>query len=140
MTILFSISDQKYSNQALKFNDFSFCNKLFNKTNSRTHISNMTIAFSNCSPKNTQITHFWSQFQAFLQLDKFGVLFSNMTIIFSNSISKSSNKAFLVLSRLLFLLRTLQQNKFEDADFTYGNIIFKFHPKNTQIRHFWSQI
>ena len=32
--------------------------------------------------------------------------------------------------------QTLQQGKFEDADFKYENNIFKFQPKNTEIGHF----
>ena len=31
-------------------------------------------------------------------------------------------------------------DKFEGADFKYDNSFLKFQPKNTQIRHFWSQI
>ena len=99
-------------------------------------------------PKNTQITHFWSQIQALLvfheilQLERFGVLISNMTILLSNSSLKYPNNAFLVpnlgifvfsrnfFSRFLFLHQTLQQNKFEDADFKQDNSVFKFHPKN----------
>ena len=34
----------------------------------------------------------------------------------------------------------LQLNKIEDADFKYDNIVFKFQPKNTQIKHAGSQI
>ena len=34
----------------------------------------------------------------------------------------------------------MQQDKLEDADLKHDNNIFKFQPKNTQIRHFWSQI
>ena len=41
---------------------------------------------------------------------------------------------------VLFLHQTLQQDKFEQADFKYDNSIFKFQHKNMQIRHFWSQI
>ena len=32
--------------------------------------------------------------------------------------------------------QNLQQDKLEDANFTYENSIFKFHPKNMQIGHF----
>ena len=31
-------------------------------------------------------------------------------------------------------------DKLEDDDFKYDNSFFKFLPKSTQIRHFWSQI
>ena len=36
--------------------------------------------------------------------------------------------------------QTLQQDIFENTDFKYDNSIFKLQPKNTQIKHFWSQI
>ena len=36
----------------------------------------------------------------------------------------------------MLLHHTLQQDKFEDADFKYGNSIFKFQPKNTKIKYF----
>ena len=84
-------------------------------TNLRLLISNMTIVFLKSLPKNTQIRHFWSQIQVFL-----------------------------------FFRKILQLDKFEGADFKYDNSIFKilaqkypnkaFLVKNTQIRHFWSQI
>ena len=108
-------------------------------------------------PTNAKIKHFWFQILAFLffheilKLDKFGVLISNMRILLSNSSSPPTKEEFLVsnlgiftflakfFSRYLLLHQTSQQDKFEDADFKY-NISFKFHPKNTQIRHFWSQM
>ena len=50
---------------------------------------------------------------------------------------KYRKKAFLVqIYVLLFLHRSLQLDKLEDANFEYGNIIFKFQPKYTQIRRF----
>ena len=36
--------------------------------------------------------------------------------------------------------QTLKQDNCMDADFKYGNIVFEFQPKNTQIKRFWSQI
>ena len=51
------------------------------------------------------------------------------------------NKTFLVqILEFLFLHKTLSQDEFEDGDLNHDNIIFKFQPKNTQIRHFWFQI
>ena len=38
-----------------------------------------------------------------------------------------------------FFAKFLQSGKFEGADFKYDNIVFKFHLKNTKIRHFWSK-
>ena len=40
----------------------------------------------------------------------------------------------------LFFREILQLDKFKGPDFKYDKIIFKFQSKNTQIRHFWSQI
>ena len=40
----------------------------------------------------------------------------------------------------LFFRKILQLDKFQSADFKYGNSFLKFQPQNTQIRHFWSQI
>ena len=34
----------------------------------------------------------------------------------------------------------MQFKNFEGTDLNYENSILKFQPKNTQIRHFWSQI
>ena len=53
-----------------QFKDFYFFIKLCDKANSRTLISNMTISFSNCSPKNTQIWHFWYPTEKLLLLRK----------------------------------------------------------------------
>ena len=68
-----------------KLKDFYFCTELFNKTSSRTQIPNMTKVFSNFSPKiGYEKQNFWSQLLAFcffheiLQVDKFGVLVSNI--------------------------------------------------------------
>ena len=41
---------------------------------------------------------------------------------------------------IIVFRKILQFHKFEDAYFKYDNSLFKFLPKNTQIRHFWSQI
>ena len=51
------------------------------------------------------------------------------------------NYSFLVQNlRIFFFTKTLLLEKLEDTDFKYDNSIFKFQPKNTQIRHFWFQI
>ena len=60
---------------------------------------------------------------------------------FQLPVQKYPNEAFLVPNlRVLFLLQSLQQDKFEDADFKYDNNIFKFQPENPDIWHFWPQI
>ena len=56
-------------------------------------------------------------------------------------VQKYPNQAILVPNlRILFLHQTSQEDKFEDADFKYNKNIFKFQPKNMQIRHFSTQI
>ena len=79
--------------------------KISISTNLRVLMLDMTILFSNSSPKSPKKRHFWFQILAFL---------------FFHEIS--------------------QLDKFEGADFNYGNSIFKFQSKNNQIKHFWSQI
>ena len=66
----------------------------------------------------------------------------NMTIVFEISSSKIPKSGiFGSKFRYFFIFHEiLQQNKFEGADFKYDNIVFKFRPKSTQIRHFLSQI
>ena len=41
---------------------------------------------------------------------------------------------------ILFFSKILQLEKFGVADFKYDNIRFKFQAKDTQRKHFWSQI
>ena len=66
----------------------------------------------------------------------------DMTILFSNSSPKSPKKRHFWFQILAFLFfhEISQLDKFEGADFNYGNSIFKFQSKNNQIKHFWSQI
>ena len=140
-----------------KLKDFYFCTKLCKKTNSRMQISNMTIVFSNSSPKIHKSGIFGPKYKLFfhkiLQLDKFGVLISNMKILFSNSISKYPKKTFLVpkLGNFVFFyevffhdfcFRTKLCNKTNSRTqiSNMTNSIFKFHFTKTQINHFWSQI
>ena len=40
----------------------------------------------------------------------------------------------------MFFHEILHLDQFEGTDFKYDKIVFKFQPKNTQIRHFWSHI
>ena len=44
------------------------------------------------------------------------------------------------LQAFLFFHEVFQLDKFEVADFKYDNIIFKFQPKKTKMRHFGPQI
>ena len=44
------------------------------------------------------------------------------------------------IQAFLFFRNILPLDKFDDADFKYDNIVFKFQPQNTQIGHFWSEV
>ena len=59
-----------------------------------------------------------------LQLDKFEVLVSNMTIVFSNSTPKNTQIRIVPNLRIVILHQTLQLGKFEGAD-----LIYDFSPK-----------
>ena len=93
----------------------------------------MTIYVSTSSPKIPKSGIFGTKFKDFYFCTKlwnktnYRTLISNMRIIFSNSIPKiqKSDKEILVF----VLHETLQQDKFEGADFKYDNGISKFLPK-----------
>ena len=71
-----------------------------------------------------KVRHFYS-FTKFCNQSNSRVLISNMTILFSNSIAKYTNQAFLVPNLKVFILyQTLQLNKFEGVDFKYDNAFF----------------
>ena len=77
-----------------------------------------------------------------LQLEKFeGAGFKYDNNFFQIAFQKYPYKAFLVRKLRIFIFApTLQQDKFQDTDSKHYNNIFKFQPKNTQFRHFRSQI
>ena len=52
-----------------------------------------------------------------------------MIILFQVPVQKYPNNAF--------FRKILQLDKLEGTDFKYDNIVLKFQPKNTQIRHFF---
>ena len=140
------------------FRHFCFPAKFCNYTNSRVLISNTTILFSNSSPKIPKSGIFGPKFTKFCFSATFcnqansRVLISNVTILFLNSTSKRHNSGIFVpqFGYFYFFGKILQIDKFEGADFKYDNRFFKilaqkypikaFWVKNTQIRHFWSQI
>ena len=119
--------------------------------------------------KNTQIRHSWSQFQAVLLFDKELEVnkFESADLKYENSFfiflpQQQPYKAFLVkntqIRHFWFQIyafwvfhEILQIDKFEGVDFKYDNSFSKileqkypnkkaFLVKNTQLRHFWSQI
>ena len=137
-----------------KFRHFCFFVKFCKQTNLRVLISNMTIVLLAFLPKNTQLRHFQSQIQAFLFFTKFcnytnlKMVNSNMRMFFSNSSPKIPELHIFrhfqikIVSNLdiFAFLQNFQSDKIQGADFKYDNSFFKFQPKNTKIRHFWSQI
>ena len=130
---------------ATKFRRFRFFTKFCNQTNSRVLISNMRILFLKLMPKNTKIRLFGQNypnlgifFRKNLQFDKFdGVDFKYGNSFLKILAQKYPHKAFLVPNLGIF---NFPDTRFEVAGFKYDHFIFKFHPKNTQIRHFYSQI
>ena len=127
MTMLFSNSSPKIPKSGIfgpKFKDFQFCIKFCKKINSRTLNSNIAIFFSNSRPKMPKEGIFGPKFRHFYFFTKF----CNQT----NQRVLTSNVA------KVFLKIPVQQDKFED--FKYDKSIFKLQPKNTQNRHFCSQI
>ena len=124
MTVLFSNSSPKIPKSGIfgpKFRHFCFFVKFCKQTNLRVLISNRTVVFLKILPKNPQIRHCWSKYP---------------------------NKAFLFPNSGIFVSSKILQ--FEGADFKYEIIFLKilaqkypntvFLVKNTQIRHFQSQI
>ena len=148
MAILFSNLSSEIPKQGTygpKFKEFYFCTKHFNKTNSRTLISIMTILFQSCWQKHPNkallvldLKIFYFCMKLCFQKKEGDFRFDN--IFFKFQPKKSSNQPFLFQIYALFLHEILQLHKFQGVDFKYDNIIFTFQPKNTQIRHFWHQI
>ena len=96
-----------------KFRLCCFFVKFCKQTNMTVLILNMAIVFLKIQPKNTQIRHFCQKYQ---------------------------NKAFWSQIQVFLCFRKISQlDKFDGADFKYGNIVCKFQPQNTQ-RHFWSKV
>ena len=98
----------------------------------------MTILYPNFSTKIPKLGIFVLKFRHF----RFSVKFwksTNMRVLISNTTKgfflilaqKYPNQAFLVPNLGIFV---------EGTDFKYGNIVFKFQPQITQIRHFWCQL
>ena len=76
-----------------------------------------------------------------MQLENFEGADLKCDISFFFSSSQKIPKEFLALNLGIFLFhKILQLDKFDGADFKYNTIVFKFQPKNIQIRLFWSQI
>ena len=69
------------------------------------------------------------------------VLISNMTLAYSNFSLKILKKDFFSPNFKIFIfVKNFAFNKFEGADFKYGNNFSNLQPKITQIRHFWFQV
>ena len=93
--------------------------------------------FLNSNSKIPKPEFFGPKFKDFYLCNKTNsrALISNMTIVFQICCAKHPNKALLVVNLRISFFCT----KFESFDFKYDNILLKFQPKNTQIKHFWSQ-
>ena len=131
---------------------------LGNQTNRSILISNMTLVFLNFFPKNTQINHFWSQIQAFLffrkilKLEKFeDAAFKYDNIVFKFQPKTTQIKHFWFHIQALFVRfifcvfffffwQNFPLDKFGVLISNIKLASLKLQPKNTQIRHFWSQI
>ena len=102
----------------------------------------MTTQFSNSSPKLPKSGVFGPKFKHFCFFVKFckqtnlRMLISNLTIVLCQ---KYPNKAFLVPDIRHFCFFTKFCN-YTNTKVLILNMNLKFQPKNTQIRHFWSQI
>ena len=103
--------------------------------------------------QNNKISHFCSQIKAFqffpqiLQIDKFqGADLKYDNSIFNILPQKYTNKAHLAkntqighfwsqIFAFLFFLQTFPLGKFEGVDFKYSDIVLKWLPKYTKMRH-----
>ena len=111
--IIFKIQPKKYPHQVFLVPSLKiiFSKKFCNKTNSRVLISNMTILFLNSSPSKSKLSNFASgKFKEF----------------FAGNFAARQVQGHGSQTWLYFL--------------KYGYICFKFRPRNTQSRHFWSKI
>ena len=64
-----------------------------------------------------------------------------MTLAYSNFSLKILKKGFFSPNLKIFIfVKNFAFNKFEGADFKYGNNFSNLQPKITQIRHFWFQV
>ena len=64
-----------------------------------------------------------------------------MTIIFSNPDIKLPNSGIFGPRFKVFCSKcNFTVSQIESIDFKYDNSFFKLRPKNTQIKHFWSQL
>ena len=136
VTILLSSSSSKISKSGIfgpEFMHFCFFMKFWKQKIWRVLISNMTIDFLKFLPKNSQITHFWSQIQAFL-------LISNIVFFKFQPRNIQVRHFWSQIQAFSFFRGILQLGKFKSADFKYDNIVFKSQSKNTQIRHSQSQV
>ena len=172
MTKLFSSSSitiPKSGLLGLRFRHFCVFVKFCNQTNSRVLISNLTIVLLKFLPKNTQIRHSWSKIpKNGIFSPKFGhfcfsakfcnqinsrVLISNMTIVFFFKFLPKNSKIRHFWSKIQknvifgpkfrqfgFFTKFCNRTNSKVLISNMTKVFFKFQPKNTLIRHFWSQI
>ena len=70
-----------------------------------------------------------------LHFDKF----NGCDFKYQDNLKKKKTKEIFGIG-ILFLHQILGFDKFELSDFNYDNCVSKFHPKNSKIMHFWSQL
>ena len=118
MTTVFQNSSKKYPDKALlvpNLSIFIISQYFAIRKIQRLLISNMTIVLLKLYPKKIQIRHFWSK------IPKSGILGPKFRhFCFFAKFCKQTNLKLLISNMTIVFL--------------------KFLPKNTQIRHFWSQI
>ena len=116
-------------------------------TNSRELLLNITILFSNSSPKEPKWGTFCPKFSDFyfciILNDKTNLrrLISNMTMIISSSSPIYGNLAFLVPNLKFFVFESnFAIRQIRGRWFQTWQWFFKIAAQNIQIRHFWFQI
>ena len=137
MTRYYQIPAQKYPNKAFlvpNLRIFCFAPNFVNKANSRSLISNMTMVFQKCCPKYANKVFlvelriyifaqnlFLVKFERDFKYDSTLVIFE----ITLNSINTQMRHFLSQIQGFLFLHEIMQLDKFEGAEFNYGNSILK---------------
>ena len=141
----FSTSSPKIPKQRIsgsKIRHFYFFIKFCNETNSRVLISNMTILFSNYSPKIIEHTFLVPNLRIFIFALNYatrqmqGRWFQIDNIFFKFKPKNTQIRHFwFQIKAFLFFHQILQLDKFEGADFKCGNSFLKFqsNKKNSKI-------
>ena len=148
MTLLFSTSNLKYANKAFfipNLGNFSFSQKFGIRQIPGFWFHIWQYCFQVPAPKypnnaflvpNSNIFVFHQKLAIWLNR---GCWFQIREQFFKILALKYANQAFLVPNSNIFVFSSKICN-LTKSRVLISNIVFKFQPKNTQIRHFWSQI